>query len=336
MYPTTISSWALLVAKAIDSSGHNSREIFQQAGLDPDKLRDANARYPYEGMTRLWQLAAEKTGDPCIGLKAAQYWHPTSMHALGYSWMASATLKEALKRTVRYLRVLSTATNLTLEESSDVVQLVFPGFTKSGATQSAPAIEAMDAALAVVVDMCRTSYGENFHPLGIAMTRTKPVCKKEFDQFFRAPIVYSASENKIIFSRDDLEELLPTANAELARVNDRIVTDYLADLDKNDISAQVKSKIVELLPSGNITEEFIAQSLNKSLRSLQRKLMEQGISYKTLLDSTRQELAKQYADDSKYSINEISYLLGFSEPSNFSRAFKRWTGQSPSKYRSRH
>lgn len=328
MFQTTITSWALLVARAIEDSGLDSQQIFKLAGLDPASLHDPDARYSYSGMTRLWQLATEHTGDPCIGLKAASHWHPTSMHALGYAWMASGTLKDALQRLVRYLHLLSTAVELVLEEDDEVVRLVFP-LTKI----SVPAEQAMDAALAVIVGMCRTSYGNKFRPLEISMRRAEPTCAEEFSAYFCAPVNYSASVDAITFYRQQLEEKLPTANAELARINDQIVMDYLADLDSNNISFQVKSKIIELLPSGNINEECIAQSMNKSLRSLQRKLTEQGVSYKSLLESTREELGKQYISSSKYSISEVAYLLGFSEPGNFSRAFKRWTGQSPSYFR---
>ncbi|MFW2372032.1 MAG: AraC family transcriptional regulator [Gammaproteobacteria bacterium] len=328
MHLTTISSMALLIAKAVDHCGLNSREIFEQAGLDPDRLSDSNARYSHEGMTRLWKLVSEITADPCIGLKVAHYWHPTSMHALGYSWMASATLKEALERLVRYFHVISTTTSLVLEEDEESVKLFFPI-----PSNIHPAVEAVDTALAVIIEMCRISYGDDFKPVHISMMREKPSCEEEFERFFRSPISYLSSMNVIRFSRADIELRLPTANAELARVNDSIVTDYLAKLDKNNIIAQVKSRILEQLPSGNFSEELIAQSLNKSLRSLQRKLTEEGTTYRALLDATRQELTKQYINNTSYAINEITYLTGFSEPSNFSRAFKRWTGQSPSNYR---
>jgi len=328
MYQTTITSWALLVAKAISNSDHNSQEIFDRAGLDFSKLHDPNARYSYQGMTRLWRMAREVTCDPCIGIKAASYWHPTTLHALGYAWMASGTLKEALERTVRYLHIVSTATGLFLEQQNDTTRLVFPNIDDTG-----PATEAMDAAFAVLVDMCRTSYGPEFRPVYINMNRSQPECEMEFTQMFGIPVNYSSSENAIGFSNKDLNRILPTANAELARVNDRIVAQYLLDLDKDNIVSQVKYKIIQQLPSATLTEELIAKSLNKSLRSLQRKLTEQNISYKELLDTTRQELAFDYIRDNRYSINEITYLLGFSEPSNFSRAFKRWTGRSPSAHR---
>ena len=87
------------------------------------------------------------------------------------------------------------------------------------------------------------------------------------------------------------------------------------------------------ISSGGITEKQIAECLNLSLRSLQRKLEDKGYNYKNLLEETRRELAEQYIRNSNLSISEITYMLGFSEPSNFSRAFKRWTGKSPQSYR---
>ena len=331
MYPTTISSWALLIARTLDHHGINSYQLFKQAGLDPEKLNDANARYSYENMKALWELVTKRTNDPCFGIQVAQFWHPTSLHALGYSWMASSTLKEAIERLVRSLRVVSTVIELVLEEQTDNIYLKFPDTKKSGARD-----EAMDAGMAVIIHMCRITYGEGFNPLAVSMVRDRPDCDDKFDAFFKAPINYSSSENYICFSRYDLEKRLLSANPELVRVNDRIVSDYMAELDKNDIIAQVRIKIIDQLPSGNVTQDSIAKSLNKSLRSLQRKLTNENVTYKYLLNSTRKQLAKQYMYNSKYSINEVTYLLGFSEPSNFSRAFKRWTGQSPSEYRDSH
>ena len=99
------------------------------------------------------------------------------------------------------------------------------------------------------------------------------------------------------------------------------------------MAVQVRAKIIERLPSGHVTQEEIAQELNMSLRNMQRRLRGEGTSFTQLLDDTRRTLATQYVRSRRLSINEITYLLGFSEPSNFSRAFKRWTGLSPSEFR---
>ena len=126
---------------------------------------------------------------------------------------------------------------------------------------------------------------------------------------------------------------LASANPELARINDQVVVDYLARFDRDSIAMQVRSKIIHQLPDGIPSQEAIADTLHVSLRSLQRRLKEEDTSFRDLLEETRQQLARQYLRDGRRSIGEITYLLGFTEPSNFTRAFKRWTGKSPAQYR---
>ena len=329
MPPTTISSWALLIAKALDAYGCRSNELFEQAGLDPRALRDPNARYPIRSMKRLWALSVAQTQDPCFGLAVSRFWHPTTFHALGYAWFASASLMEALLRLVRYFRVVSTGGALDLEDLSEEVRCVLRTTVKYEVLD-----EVSDAALATLVIMCRMSKGPDFSPSRVEMRRPKPACSEEFSRVFRAPIHYSAAENALYFDGKTLHDSLPTANAELARANDQIVTDYLAQLDRSDIAMRVKAKLLEYLPSGYVSEETVAEALHISLRTLQRKLSEAGTTYKQLLDETRRALAAQYIKNSALSLSDITYLLGFSEPSNFSRAFKRWMGTSPSEYRS--
>jgi AraC-like DNA-binding protein len=128
-------------------------------------------------------------------------------------------------------------------------------------------------------------------------------------------------------------EPLATANPELVRINDRIVTDYLAQLDRSDLGMRVRSELIEHLPGGHVSEAEIANSLNVSLRSLQRKLREQGMTFKELVETTRRDLGLQYVRDPQHSFNEVAFLLGFTEPANFSRAFKRWYGKTPSQFR---
>jgi len=129
---------------------------------------------------------------------------------------------------------------------------------------------------------------------------------------------------------------LPTGNADMLRASDKIITDYLAHLRRNDIAVQVKSKLIESLSAGQPTQESIATALNMSTRNLQRRLHLEGTSFKMLLDEIRKDLSQQYIKNSNLSINEITFMLGFSEPANFTRAFKRWTGHSPSEYRLSH
>jgi AraC-like DNA-binding protein len=331
MQPTTISSWALLIWKAIESYGRDPRPLFEQAGLDPGRLRDPNGRYPISALTRLWRLAARATDDQHLGLTAARFLHPTTLHALGYSWLASETLKEAFERVVRYHRIVSDGFEAQLQASADGYR-----FVMQPSNSVVAADEAIDAAVATVVMMCRASRGAEFDPLRVQMQRPAPADPGAYARLFRAPIEYGANENALFFDKTTIEGLLPTANAELARANDKVITEYLARFDRGSVKRQVELKLLEQLSSGHASQESIAKSLHMSSRTLQRKLREEGATYKQMLDDTRRYLASQYVRESRLSVNEITFLLGFSEPANFSRAFKRWTGRSPSAFRATH
>jgi len=243
--------------------------------------------------------------------------------------LASATLNDALQRLVRYVRIVNTGAQVVLDIEDEYVHLVFSVIPKNREF----AFEAVDASIAVLVSMCTTSYGADFHPFKISMTRPKPPCPDKFSRYFKCPVSYSESLNTITFRREDIDLLLPTSNAELALTNNKVVAEYLAALDRSDVVMQVKTKLIEQLSRGEVTEENVASAINMSRRSLQRKLKDKGVTYKELLDGTRSDLAKEYIRNTRLSINEITYMLGFTEPSNFTRAFKRWTGYAPSEFR---
>jgi AraC-like DNA-binding protein len=326
---TSLASSTLSVWRALESYGVDPAPLFERAGLDSQKLYDPNARYLETRLNTLWRLAAEATNDPYLGLKVASFWHPSSAHALGYAWLASATLKDALQRTVRYFRVMTDKERLTLTESDEEFRLII----ENPIADCPTAPEDLDASFAALIRLCRMCYGESFNPLRITMGRPQPPDPARFAAHFRAPIQYSGNENSVCFDKADVTMALPTANAEVARANEQIVQAYLARFDRSSVAMQVRARLTEQLSSGHTNQERVADALHMSLRSLQRRLNDEGTSFKDLLDETRRELASQYMAESHRSINEITYLLGFSEPSNFSRAFRRWTGSSPSAYR---
>jgi AraC-like DNA-binding protein len=326
--PSTLSSWALLIWKAVESHGREPRALFEHAGLDPTKLRDPDARYPIAALARLWRLAALDTGDPCIGLTAARFWHPTTLHALGYSWLASASLKEALERLVRYHRLVSDGFEPRLEAAGGEYRLVL-----RVAEPVRPVPEAVDAGMAVLVALCRVSCGEGFRPRRVALARPAPPDRTPYARVFGAVIEFGAREAELRLDRSAVEAPVPTGNAELARANDGVIVDYLARFDRASVARQLELRLLEQLPSGRASQESVAKALAMSCRTLQRKLSAEGTTFRRMLDATRRHLGAEYVRQRRLSVNEIAFLLGFSEPANFSRAFRRWTGCSPSAYR---
>jgi AraC-like DNA-binding protein len=150
---------------------------------------------------------------------------------------------------------------------------------------------------------------------------------------FRAPVTFGAARDAIEFPRDIAERTLPTSNRAVAHANDQLINDYLARVNATDFSGRVRSRLIDVLPSGAFSEADLAEALHISPRTLQRRLADEGTSFKVLLDEARRELALRLIGERRMSIKETSYLLGFSEPGNFSRAFRRWTGAAPSRFR---
>ena len=325
MGPSTLSSWALLIFRALAARGADADGLFRRAGMDPDGMRDPNSRYPVAGIQRLWALSVTAAGDPCFGLEVARLWHPTTFHALGYSALASETLRDALLRIVRYSRVVSTGASLELRDNGAEVVV-----TLSGRPRREQAVQAsVEAGLASIVILCREALGGTIDPLKVTLTRTHPGCAESLRAFFNCPVEVNAGSDCVAFRAPDLDARLPTANQVLERVNEQVLTHYMARLESSELAVRVQSRLIQQLPAGEVDQMAIARSLNVSLRSMQRKLKEEGTSFRRLVDETRRQLAEQYLKDSTLVVSEIAYLLGFVEVSSFSRAFRRWTGHAP-------
>lgn len=326
---TSLSSIAALVARGLQTYGIDPAPILEQAHIDPGRITDPNVRFPTSRIMQFWKLAVEATGDPCLGLRVAEQFQPAVLHGLGLAWLSSDTLRDAFRRLARFSSFIDALVDISIEDTNATTDLVIRGL------EQGPLIvhEDSDAGIATLVRLSRMIAGNDTNPVRVMMQRPKPACPEQFDTFFAAPIEYDAPEYRLCFDRELVDRPLETAHTELARTNDQTVVDYLARFDRASITMQVRSKIIEQLPDGVPRQQGIADILNVSLRSLQRRLNSEQTSFKNLLDNTRKTLAIQYVRESHRSLGEITYLLGFSEPSNFNRAFKRWTGNTPSEYR---
>jgi AraC-like DNA-binding protein len=308
----------------------DAEALLARAGLSLEILADPNRRHPLEVTTRLWRLSVDATCDPAFGIEVARHTSYQTFHALGFSLATSATLREALERIVRFFAIVTDAADMRLEDAAAGVR-----FTVHLRESADPADEAVDAFVAAAVRLCRTLVGRSFSPLAVELRRAPPADASPYKRYFRVPVTFGAPLDALTLERATLETRLLTANPEIARANDAVIADHLARLESSRVAPRVRRVIEEQLPQGEPDPEAIARRLAVSLRSLQRKLAEEGTSFATLLDETRSALARGYLDEDRYSVSEITYLLGFAGVSAFSHAFKRWTGSSPSAYRRR-
>jgi AraC-like DNA-binding protein len=327
---TTLSSVAALIVQTLNSQGCDPAPLLTATGISMDDCHDPNVRIPTVKMQELWRLAVATTGDPAFGLVVAHHFQPAILHGLGFAWLASDTLCDALGRLVKYSHLINVLPDFRLDNSHDTVDLVVtvpdlgPDFVHA----------ATDAGLAIFLRMCQITAGSAVMPVHVTMQRPEPADKSAYEDMFGPSIEYAAPAHRLSFDATLVNTRLATAHPELARLNDQTVIDYLARCERSSLTMQVRARIIEQLPDGRPSQEDIAQTLNTSLRSLQRRLKDEETNFKSLLNETQQQLAIQYIRDSSRTLGEIAYLLGFSEPSNFTRAFKRWTGKSPGEFRS--
>ncbi len=329
---STISSWALMIARALEAQGVDSERLFRAAGLDPAKLHEPGARYPTRGLDALWRHAVEATADPGFGFAVARQWHPTTFHGLGYAWLASPTMLEGLRRLDRYFRVITNASWMSYRRASSGYALTIEQALDPDLNPTYPAV---DAALMTFLVMCRAVAGEDFAPLLVQLARPAPNDVERFEDAFGAPVRFGQLVDGMVVDHADVERDLPYRNRELALAAEEVLERYLAQVDDRGLASRVRVAIAEALPSGEVSQERVASALHVSVRTLQRRLRDEGTTFRDVLEETRRDLALRYVGAGAMTLGEITFMLGFSEPSNLTRAFRRWTGHSPRAWRER-
>jgi AraC-like DNA-binding protein len=330
---TTINTWAIALVRTLDARGCDGRGLLREAGLDPALLGDPNGRVPVSGMVRLWRLAVAATGDACLGLKVAAHVQPATFHSLGLALLASQTLEDALQRSARFSRIVSTAVEVRIERGASAARQVVEWRLDTPVVE-----EAIDLLMASTVKMGLLLLAIDPaapRPMNLRLRRAAtPAMRAEFAAHFGFPVAFEADENSLALPLDWLDRPLPMANPQLARQNDLVVMEYLARFDGAKFAEKVRAELVSRLPGGEPARAEVARALLLSEKTLQRRLGDEDTSYQQVLDELRRDLARQYLREPAASVCEVTFRLGFSDQSSFTRAFRRWTGLTPGEYRS--
>ena len=316
-----------ITLKIIESYGIDTAALMKKLKIDPACILKPNARFDYRKIDQLWYEAVQIARDDAFGLRAAQFWHPSHLGALGYAWLASSSLRTALQRLARYMSILTEGACLRLKETPGELHAVleYRSISMQQPTRT-------DSFMAMLLAMCRANCGENFTPLRIELKHAPPADSAPFEELFACPVCFEAGQNAFIVATAVADRRLVSANPRLAQISDQITVETLAKLQKDNIVARTRAEILHQLATGNVSDKSVASELHLSERSLQRKLAQEGASFKQLLNVTRKDLAIKYIEDGSYQLTEIAFMLGYNEYSSFSRAFRRWTGQSPRAY----
>jgi AraC-like DNA-binding protein len=329
-----LASMGQMFRRLLELHGLDAAGIARDAGVDLAAIPTPGERIEVDKIDAILRAAIPLIHDPAFGLQAARCWHPSELGVLGYAWLSSSTLRTGLQRAVRYSRLIGERGITEIEDTKRGLKVRF--WAKRGHPAVVPVAAAVgDMVMALLFDLCRMNAGAALRPVAVTLRRRKPDPASAYESFFGCPVQFGAEESTFVISARDADRPLPSANRQLAATFDRMLTEELARLDKADVVSRARAAVLEHLSSGEGSEEGTAKQLHMSARTLQRKLAEAKTTYLQLVDDTRKDLALRYIEDPRRSVTDITFSLGFSQPSAFTRAFKRWTGRSPSEYRTK-
>jgi len=296
------------VKSRLAHSGVDAEELFAAAGLDEGDGLACDALALSDKLSHLWELLVEKSGDPLLGLKVSTPHRLGWLGVMGHIMLVSPTVQSTIERCHGHTRV----------------GLVLPGAARDVPQQR------YDFVWCVLLRTLRCAAGrDDACPVVVEYSFPEPANAHVYAETFGCPVKFGMPHNVMEFADADLVMALPPSPT-IENGSGQPVLANLARAEPPTFTAKVQALLASLLPKGPPHRDDVAAQLMMSERTLQRRLAEEGTSFTNLVDDTRRELARQSLSCGELSLKMLSFQLGFSEPSAFYRACKRWFGMAPS------
>ena len=325
---TMLASDLRVVERWLSGQGASVEDALQAAGIPMTALTKPRSRIPTAHVgALLTQLSSQYPGED-IGLALAQHHHIMDTHVLGITAISSETGLAALQRLCRYQALVSTHSPLQIIEETDTVTIA-KNVVYEGIAEHITQV----FLFAVLLHSIRNFTDFPGDPIKVSLYGADEDRLSTYRSVFGPRVSFSAQRGELVLPRKLLVQPISTSNIDVLTANEPMLESLVRAVREGSLLATLKIAILDQLPGHTLTEEEAAASQNMSLRTLQRRLQDEGNRFRVLLDQTRAELAENRLGDPMVGLSEVSYLCGFSEQASFSRAFKRWTGESPSTYR---
>jgi len=308
--------------------GMTKEEIESQTGLNFDTLSDPDGRIPISVSISL-RGVLEKHFGPSFGLRIMEKMKSTKHSVIAYLFANSATLGESYKQLSRYRKIVAeiSAPELKVDGNLAVFGCSYPDIF----VLANPSM--LEAFVGYWLIRGRYYTGVDWDPVEVHL-QGNVTDKEDYQRIFRAPVINNSNQCALVFDKEILDLPILDPDQNLARYLKPIADEVLKNLPGNrSIIQQVQEQLLKTLEHGDSTLESIAQRLHMSARTLQRRLDDEGSKFGEILDETRRLAALEFMKNQRIAIAETAFLLGFSEPSTFHRAFKRWTGSTPASFR---
>ncbi|GAA3996924.1 AraC family transcriptional regulator [Comamonas faecalis] len=315
-------------AEVMSKLGGDPDQALRQVGLRLAQIQEQDQLIDAALVSRLLEDAARSTGCESFGLQMAQFRQPSNFGVLSLLLLHQPTLRHVLTTLIAHVHQLNEALVIHMEETGGVVILREDFVTPLHMRQP------IELAIGVLFRMCEVLLGERWRPLSVCFSHSAPVDASVHRRLFRCRVEFDAEFNGIVCRAADLDEPNPLSDPVLVRYA-KTVVDTAPMGREATIGQQARKAIYLMLPLGNATCASVAQALGRSVRTLQRELDGEGLSFTDLLGQVRYDLARRYVGNPRYSVGEIAVMLGYSSHSAFTRWFTARFGCAPEVWRSR-
>ncbi len=311
------------------NKGIELEQLQQESKIQIPDLTDDQGVISSTDYCCLLESGAKLCSDQYFGLHVAEAVKPGHFGVLGYACMSSINLQDALQRALRYQILVSDICSISVTEKDDhiVQKFSFP-------YHAIPSRHLAEENVAGAVCFARWIAGSNNPPVAVHFQHGAPEDISEHQRILDCELFFDQPETLLLYPNDYLQTPLPQADNVMLQMMERYAEELLLKLAKSDsLIDQASAILADLLQAGEPSLEKLASAMSTNIRTLQRQLNSEDINYQTLLDQVRQQLALIYICQPELSLIDIAFLLGFAEQSSFQRAFKRWTKQTPGRYR---
>ncbi len=305
-----------------------TQTLIDDLGVDLAVFGDPDARLPRGVVMRALERAVTLVGDPLIGLRAGQLVEVGEFDVLEYAARSAASFREALMVMARYHRIMMEGVQVSLTVEQDLALWRFR--PSDGLVLPAAA---NDYIVAVSLAFSRRNLSAYVPPLEVRLMHERTAYAAEYERFLETRVVFGAPHNTMVMHESWLAVPMRSGNPSLAvafEARAQLILDRLQA--KDSLAARVREGLLPELRAGP-SMTATARRLGMGVATLRRRLEEEGATYSTIVDDVRRELSQHHLAETGPTISEIAFLLGFSDVRAFGRAFRRWTGVSPSEYR---
>ena len=297
---TSASGWVRSLWLLAEKRGLDAATLFQQADMNPAGLDDPLYRYPQDNITRLWSHLVAITGDPGIGLQFGQSVNASTFNAIGYVMQSSRTLAEALEFGLKYQQLAST--------------------------------QSIEAALSAIVHFSRWILQAPLTPLEIRIGHAPTVTRDHYQHLLGCPVEFKPGATCLVFPRYLLDRRLPGADPTIQRVHLNFIGEQ-THAQQRPFTTQVEQVVGVLLPLGEARMERVAKQLHCSVKTLQRRLQSEGVTFSDLVEALVFETACGLLRQSHLDLSDVAQRCGYADYSAFNKAFRRKSGKPPKTWR---